>query len=41
MKKKKFKIKLGKTIVTKENILTKIFEDARKRIKKEKGVIKK
>ena len=35
------KIKLGKTIVIKENPLTKIFEDARKRIKKEKGVIKK
>ena len=41
MIKEKFKLKLGKTIIIKENPLTKIFEDARKRIKKEKGVIKK
>jgi len=34
--KKKFKLKLGKTTITKENSLNKIFEDTRKRIKKEK-----
>ena len=34
---KKFKNKLAKTKVTEENPLIKIFEDAKKRIKKEKN----
>ena len=36
MNNKKYKPKLAKTEITKENPLTKIFEETRKRIKKEK-----
>ncbi len=40
MTKQKFKLKLAKTEITKEDPLTKIFEEARKRIKKEKEELK-